>query len=204
MPDDITSINENFSIDQLIDLLSSLESIEIGPNYIFTYDYIDYEDHMVGSADLFTRFLYLADVINIDPDSPYYDADYHIIKTTDTNILIAFTGDDTSYEVPDYIEGLSQFLFDSELSIEDITLQSSIRELPQSIFEVEALKSITIKGDGVLNVEGMIDDEALSDIGPTYIYNCNNTDLIIYVDADMVETYQNHPFWSHYDIRPIE
>jgi hypothetical protein len=204
MPDDVTSIIVSFHIDHLSDFLASLESIDIGPNYEFTYDYMIYGNYTFGNADPLTSLLYLVDVIHIDPESPYYDEDYHIIKTLETNVLLAFTGDDTSYEVPDYIEVLSQYLFYSGSSIEHITLQSSIKELPLSIFEVEALESITIKGNDVLNVEGMTDDEALNDIGPTYIYKLNSADLIIYVDAEMVETYQNHPFWSLYDIRAIE
>lgn len=202
MPDGVT--NFDVSTNQLSDMLSRLETINIGPDYTFIYDYILRDNQWVGSADSLTQLLYLVDLINIDSESPYYDADYDIIKTIESNILLAFTGDKTSYEVPSYIEGISQFLFNPSLSLQNITLQSSIRQLPLSIFEVEDLETMTIKGNDVLEVEGMMDSEVINDVGPTYTYFFNSHDLIIYVDAAMVEDYQNHPFWYLYDIRPIE
>jgi hypothetical protein len=198
MPDTLIYSRELKNQMYLEDFLSKLDSIYIGKNY----------RPIIG--DPLTDLLYLVDLIDIHSDSAFYDETYHIIISLrnasflDQTTLYAFVGDKKTYELPDDIYELSGDIFQPALSLEHLIVDGSLPELPIEVFGVEALKSITIKGDTLLFVEGFSDSEFLNELGDNYIYYFGSSDLIVYVEASMVQTYQNHPFWSLYDIRPIE
>jgi hypothetical protein len=195
MPDTLENI-----INHIEYLIADVSSITIGRDYVFEYT----DKYFYANADQITQAFSHFDVVNIHQDSPYYDDTYHIITTLSRDVLLAFVGEEGAYEIPEYIDTINRFLCHQSLPIEHITLYSELDMLPANFFSIESLETLTIKGQTLLSVEGFSDSEFLNELGDNYIYYFASSDLIVYVESSMVETYQNHPFWSHYDIRPIE
>jgi hypothetical protein len=198
MPDTLIQFDDLNNPTYLEEFLSKLDSIYIGRNY----------RPLIG--DPLTDLLYLVDTIDIHSDSAFYDETYHIIISLrntsflDQTTLYAFVGDEKTYELPDDIYELSGDIFQPSLSLEHLIVNGNLPELPIEVFGVEALESITIKGETLLFVEGFSDVDAINAIGDQFIYDFSSSDLTIYVEASMVEAYQNDPFWSFYDIQVIE
>jgi len=199
MPETVIDLENYFSM-PVSDFIGMLTSIYINENYAFYYEENEIYEY---EADVLTKFLHLVDTVTINPDSPYYDETYHIIRSLDQETLLAFTGNHETYEVPDYINDFNVNLLNDSTQLNHLIFNSSLSEIPEGVFDVDSLESITIKGTQMLYVEGFV-DEILNDIGDTFHYYCGSSDIIIYVDASMVATYQNHPFWSIYEIKAIE
>jgi hypothetical protein len=194
MPDTL----ESYSM--LGNLVGDTESIYIGKDYPF------FIEPLYGKyyTDPLTQYMYQFDTIEIHEDSPFYHDEYKIITNLDQTILLAFTGNESTYEIPSYIESLSPFYFMNRDNIEHLVVSSDLLVLSDSVFSMENLASLTIKGFNVLHVEGLEETDILNQIGDNYHYDFASSDLIVYVEQAMLSQYQTHPFWSLYDIRPIE
>lgn len=208
MPDTFVDM-EDLSSMVISDFLGNMTSIHINENYEFYYKKIEVGEDSFGNMTYFydfdrlTEYLHLVDTVTTNPDAPYYDENYQIIRSLDWRTLLAFTGNHGTYEVPIYINDFRVNLFSDSTQVNHLIFNNTFNEIPDEVFSVDSLESITIKGTQVMNVEGF-SDEMLHNIGDSFHYYCGSSDIIIYVDVSMVETYQNHPFWSFYEIRAIE
>jgi len=195
MPDQLQA-----SYDMFYSIADTHSSIYIGRDYEFVYEPDDPPYFIDPISNLVSQF----DEINIHADSPYYDDDYHIITNFDQDLLIAFTGNRTAYEIPSYIDAISPHVFLEPKDIESLVVSSNLSYLPDTVFTMESLNSLTIKGFNLLNVQGLEDNDLFNYLGDNYHYYFASSDLIVYVEAAMIGAYERHPFWSLYDIRMIE
>jgi hypothetical protein len=195
MPDQLQA-----SYDMFYSIADTHSSIYIGRDYEFVYE----PDDPPYFIDPISTLVYQYDEINIHADSPYYDADYHIITNLDQDLLIALTGNRTAYEIPSYIDAISPHVFIEPKDIESLVVSSNLSYLPDTVFAMESLNSLTIKGFNLLNVQGLEDNDLFNYLGDNYHYYFASSDLIVYVEAAMIGAYERHPFWSLYDIRMIE
>ncbi|QLY39806.1 leucine-rich repeat protein [Hujiaoplasma nucleasis] len=174
-----------------------ITDIYLPQEYPILYEYIDDIDGIsylhADDFILYTRYL---NHISIHEDSPYYDQNNALLTTLDGKVLLGFIGQEGAYEIPDSIEEINPYLFHASLPITDLTLSSSLQTLPEEIFSIESLETLTIRGDHIIDV-GTFDEE-------NYAYYFNSIGLIIYVDDSVLSQYQDHPFWSFYEIRVIE
>ena len=207
MPDTVTEMDHYFGM-YVEDFVGQMTSIHIGGNYEFMYEKIEFGRDTDGKMiyqyafDNLTKYLNLVDTITIDSNSPYYDENYHMITTLNQDTLLAFTGDYETYEVPDYIKDFSVLLFNDATKVKHMIFNSVSTEIPEALFMVDQLETITIKGTKIMKVEGF-EDDVYNAFGDSFHY-LESENIIIYVEASMVEAYQNHPFWSFYEIRAIE
>lgn len=195
MPDQLQA-----SYDMLFGVGDNHSSVNIGRDYIFVYE----PDEPPYYIDPMSNLVFHFDEINIHSDSPYYDGDYHIITNLEQDLLIALTGNNSSYEIPSYIDTISPYVFSKPKDIQTLTVSSNLSYLPDSVFAMESLDTLTIKGFDLLKVQGLEENDLLNYLGDHYHYYFTSSDLIVYVEAAMVGTYERHPFWSLFDIRIIE
>jgi len=205
MPDTIKTIESTLGYRMI-----NFDELYIGRDFELLYEYKvfrhSYEDIEVEELQIgfLVRNIHQFNKISIHKDSPYFNKEYNLLTSLNGKALLGFIGEDLSYEIPDSIEEINPSLFNGSLLIEDLILSSSLEIIPSQLFSMNNLKTLTIKGESLLNVEGLTDNEMLNSIGDNYIYYFNSSELIVYVDASMVEVYQNHQFWSLYEIREIE
>jgi len=185
-----TSYDMPMKVMQIRLLPEMITSIDISSQYNFE----DYYDNMS------VIFYHAQDLesITIEPLSPYYEADYEMIASMDRQEMFLSISEEASITIPNYISYVHYYAFYYADQVVNLFFESSETTIEKNVLELDNLKTITITGDTVLNVGVETDHTFYNYTGANLTYVFNDSLEVIYVDADMVEAYQNDPFWSIY------
>lgn len=149
IPDSVTEIKKNTFIDSPLEELhigKSLQKVNINAFIISRYD-LDY--HILDitkktySQKNSNNYLSQAfNIITVDPENPYIKLFKNALLSKDGKNLIAYIGNNESFDIPEGVEVIEKFAFNNLHFFKHVSFPDSLVEIKESAFENCGLTSV--------------------------------------------------------------